>query len=107
MLNPRENLSSPKGVAMAVHTGQEKREGESTIGELKLFRTLVDQCNDAIEVVDPETLRFLDVNEKACSELGYSREELLSLRVPDINPTATKSSVAKDVEQLKETGSVV
>jgi len=83
------------------------RENELTIRELKLFRTLVDRSNDAIEVVDPQTLRFLDVNEKACSDLGYSREELLSLRVPDINPTATKSSVAKDVEQLKETGYVV
>jgi len=83
------------------------RENELTIRELKLFRTLVYHSNDAIEVVDPQTLRFLDVNEKACSDLGYSREELLSLRVPDINPTATKSSVAKDVEQLKETGSVV
>jgi len=83
------------------------RENELTIRELKLFRTLVDRSNDAIEVVDPETLRFLDVNKKACSDLGYSREELLSMRVPDINPTATKSSVAKDVEQLKETGSVV
>jgi PAS domain S-box-containing protein len=83
------------------------RENELTIHELKLFRTLVYHSNDAIEVVDPQTLRFLDVNEKACSDLGYSREELLSLRVPDINPTATKSSVAKDVEQLRKTGSVV
>ena len=46
------------------------RENERTIGELKLFRTLVDQCNDAIEVVDPETLRFLDANERACSGAG-------------------------------------
>ena len=30
---------------------------------LHLFRKLIDQSNDAIEVVDPETLRFLDVNE--------------------------------------------
>jgi PAS domain S-box-containing protein len=45
-------------------------EGERTIRELQLFRTLVDQCNDAIEVVDPETLRFLDVNQTACLELA-------------------------------------
>ena len=69
------------------------RENERTIEELKLFRTLVDQSNDAIEVVDPETLRFLDVNEKACSDLGYSREELLSLRVFDIDPAVTESSM--------------
>jgi PAS domain S-box-containing protein len=83
------------------------REGERTIRELKLFRTLVDQCNDAMEVVDPETLRFLDVNEKACSALGYSREELLSLRVFDIDPAVTEASVAKIVEELGKSGSVV
>jgi PAS domain S-box-containing protein len=83
------------------------REGESTIEELKLFRTLVDQCNDAIEVVDPETLRFLDVNEKTCSELGYSREELLSLRAFDINPAVTEASAVKIIEELRKSGSLV
>src|SRR5271169_244425 len=80
------------------------RENERTIRELKLFRTLVDQCNDAIEVVDPETLRFLDVNGKACAELGYSRDELLSLRVFDINPAVTESTVATIVAELRKTG---
>ncbi len=83
------------------------REGERTIQELKLFRTLVNQSHDAIEVVDPETLRFLDVNERACLELGYSREELLSLRVFDIDPAVTESSAAKVIEPLRESGSVV
>jgi PAS domain S-box-containing protein len=83
------------------------REDERTIHELKLFRTLVDQCNDAIEVVDPGTLRFLDANEKACSELGYSREELLSMRVLDIDPAVTESSVATIVAELRKTGRMV
>jgi PAS domain S-box-containing protein len=52
-----------------------------------LFQTLLNQDNDAVEIVDPETLRFLEVNEKACKELGYTREEMLSLRVCDIDPT--------------------
>lgn len=83
------------------------RERERTIQDLKLFRTLVDQCNDAIEVVDPNTLRFLDVNEKACSVLGYSREEFLSLRVFDINPSITESSVEKVREELQKSGVLV
>jgi PAS domain S-box-containing protein len=82
-------------------------ENERTIGELKLFRTLVDHSNDAIEVVDPGTLRFLDANEKACSALGYSREELLSMRVFDIDPTVTEASSGKDKEALKKSGFVV
>ena len=83
------------------------RESESTIRELKLFRTLVDRSNDSIAVVDPQTLRFLDANQKACAQLGYSREELVSLRVFDIDPQITQISAAKVSEQLKTTGSVV
>ena len=33
--------------------------------EVTLFRTLLDQSTDTIEVLDLETLRFLDVNESA------------------------------------------
>jgi formate hydrogenlyase transcriptional activator len=82
-------------------------ESERTIRELKLFRTLVDHSNDAIEVVDPQTLRFLDVNEKACSALGYDREELLALRVFDINPAVDEHLAAKVIEQLRKSGSFV
>lgn len=83
------------------------RENDRTIRKLKLFRTLVDQSNDSIKVIDPETLRFLDVNGKACSELGYSREEMLSLGVFDIDSAVTESSVAKIKEELRKSGSLV
>ena len=83
------------------------REHEQTIRELKLFRTLVDQCNDAIEVVDPETLRFLDVNEQACSALGYTREELLSLTVFDIDPHVAGSSIKSIRERWRKPGWLV
>jgi formate hydrogenlyase transcriptional activator len=79
-------------------------ENERTIRELKLFRTLVDNSNDAIEVVDPETLRIIDANEKAYSVLGYTREELLSLRVSDIDPAVTESSIIPIREQWRKTG---
>jgi len=51
---------------------------------LRLFRTLIDRSNDGIEVCDPETGFFLDVNETACERLGYTRQEMLALRVTDI-----------------------
>jgi PAS domain S-box-containing protein len=80
------------------------QEREQTIRDLKLFRTLVDQSNDAIEVIDPETLRFLDVNEKACRDLGYSREELLSLRVFDVEQSVDQSRRSEVKRQLQERG---
>jgi PAS domain S-box-containing protein len=82
------------------------RESERTIRELKLFRTLVDRSNDAIEVVDPETLHFVDANETACSRLGYSKEELLSLGVLDIDPAVGTPASAKILERLNELGCI-
>ena len=74
--------------------------------ELHLFRKLINQSSDAIEVVDPESLRFLDVNESACRDLGYTRDELLSLSVPDIDPVLNESSKARNEGELDQSGFV-
>ena len=71
---------------------------------LELFRMLVDQSNDAIEVLDPQTLRFLDVNETACRVLGYARQELLTLKVLDIDPTVDQSVQARVASELRHSG---
>jgi PAS domain S-box-containing protein len=71
---------------------------------LKLFRTLIDRSNDLIEVVDPETARFLDVNERGCLDLGYSREEFMALSVFDIDPTVDRASFAKSTDELRKSG---
>ncbi|NOY52507.1 MAG: PAS domain S-box protein [Deltaproteobacteria bacterium] len=55
--------------------------------QLLLFRTLLNHSNDEIFVIDPERGTFLDVNEKTCTELGYSRVELLSRSVIDVEQT--------------------
>ena len=82
-------------------------EREQSVHDLKLFRTLIDRSNDAIEVVDMETLRFLDVNEKACADLGYSRQELLSLSVFDIDPAIDRTSISRINDELRKAGSFV
>ncbi len=89
------------------HLLKTAQERERVLHELTLFRTLLDQSNDAIEVIDPETMRFLDVNESACAELGYSREELLSMTVLDISPGLDKSALARVGQQLRESGFVI
>jgi len=47
---------------------------------------LFENMADAILVADPKTHRFIDCNREAVNLLGYSREELLELRVEDIHP---------------------
>jgi PAS domain S-box-containing protein len=73
--------------------------------DLSLFRRLLDNSSDAIEVIDPMTLRFLDVNETACRELGYSREELLTLNIQDIDPNIKTDTLSMLNDQLAESGS--
>jgi PAS domain S-box-containing protein len=60
-------------------------EARKSQGALALFRTLIDRSPDAIEVIDPRTGQFLDVNETGCRRLGYSREELLSMNVSSVD----------------------
>jgi PAS domain S-box-containing protein len=71
-------------------------------GELRLFRALLDQASDGIEVLDPSTGRFLDVNEKMCSRLGYSRDELLAMTIADINPAISLHLYAQNNARLRE-----
>jgi PAS domain S-box-containing protein len=51
---------------------------------LQLTRISVDTASDALFWVAPDA-SIVDVNEAACRSLGYTREELLRLRVPDVN----------------------
>ncbi|MCP4657212.1 MAG: PAS domain S-box protein [bacterium] len=47
------------------------------------FRTLVEQAADAFFLNRPDG-KILDVNQRACDSLGYSRDELLSLSLAEI-----------------------
>jgi len=73
--------------------------------ELKLFKDLINQSNDAIFVTDPKTSRFLDVNDKACTNLGYSREELLKMEVVDIETMIPNNfSWKKHIKEVQKQG---
>lgn len=50
------------------------------------YRHLVEGIADAVYLIDPVAMRFIDVNAAACSSTGYSREELLDLGPHDLKP---------------------
>jgi two-component system cell cycle sensor histidine kinase/response regulator CckA len=82
-----------------------RRERRLAEEELRLFRTLVNQSSDSFEVVDPETGRFIDVNEKGHMSVGYTRSEFLKLRIFDIDPTVTHDGWPKLLAKLRSVGS--
>lgn len=76
------------------------------VEQAQLFRTLMDHASDAVFMCDPGTGRFLDVNASTCRHLGYRREELLRLRVSDIEDRPQDPSSWSDiVAELRHTGS--
>ncbi len=87
-----------------VHDITDRKRAEES---LRFFRQLIDRANDSIEVADPETGQFLDVNERACQVHGYTREEYLKLRVVDIAPTNLPPDSDPDMIELRRTGHVV
>ena len=75
--------------------------------DLRLFRTLLDRTNDLIYVVDARTARVLDANEAVTRKLGYTRDELLRMSVPEFSLSATVRPWAESVALAKEEGSSV
>ena len=48
------------------------------------YRSLMENANDAILLVDPETIQITNVNQMACTLTGYSRDELIGKSILDL-----------------------
>lgn len=68
---------------------------QQRLAELERFRALLDKSNDAILLMEVPSGRFVDVNESACQQLGYSREELLSISLNDLVVPASSERINK------------
>jgi len=70
------------------------------------YRSYVDNAPDGIFITDEEG-NYLEVNEAACWITGYSREELLSMSIPDIMPPGMEISGLERFNRLKEEGTSI
>lgn len=77
--------------------------------KLRLFRNLIERSNDCIFAVEPKWGRFLDVNNRACDSLGYTRKELLNMMtIKDIEVSIPDDSHwQKQMEKLKDKKDIV
>jgi two-component system sensor kinase FixL len=84
---------------------REKAEKARVEKALRLAQFSVDNASEAMIWVD-SSARIKFVNKKACSQLGYSREELTSMSVPDIDPWYNREVWPGHWEELKREGSM-
>jgi diguanylate cyclase (GGDEF)-like protein/PAS domain S-box-containing protein len=67
--------------------------------ELRRFRLAMDNSADMIVLIDRASMRFVDVNETACRQLGYSRDELLKMGPQHVLPV-TLEELERDYDDL-------
>ena len=67
------------------------------------YRDLFENANDSIFIVDSD-LRYVDANKKAVEVLGYSKEELLTMKVMDIIPSEQAPLSDAEYENLWNQG---
>ena len=72
-------------VVQVVGAIQDITERKKAENRMRLLDFALDHIAEGVFLIDTEA-RFHYVNREACKKLGYSREELIGMRVPDVNP---------------------
>ena len=71
--------------------------------QLHLTQFALERAGDMVFWVEPSS-RLLLVNAAACERLGYSKEELLTMAVSDIDPNYQRDDWARHWEDLRRAG---
>ncbi len=77
------------------------------VEESRRFREFLEYTNDSIYVVDVESGRVVDANDALTRRLGYSREELLRMRLPDFAVALQSYSWEDLTSRVRKVGAFV
>jgi PAS domain S-box-containing protein len=72
---------------------------------LRMMQYSIDHCLDRIAWIAPDG-RFLYANEAACQEMHYTREQVLSMGVYDVDPDFPRERWREHFQNLKNVGSM-
>ncbi|OGH56323.1 MAG: hypothetical protein A3G34_06070 [Candidatus Lindowbacteria bacterium RIFCSPLOWO2_12_FULL_62_27] len=67
--------------------------------ELK-YRTLFEQSQAGVLLIDAETHRLVLFNDAACQQLGYTREEFSQLKISDFEAAETPDETVRHVDRI-------
>ena len=96
------SLVAPTGLWLQRYAQQ--RERSFILEREGLYRAIVNQAGDGIDLIDVETLRIVEINDAACRMLGYSREEYLGLSLPDVQAEWGEAELRRMMPELLASG---
>ena len=88
------------GVAQDI-TDRKRAEKELKESELRL-RTLFEQAAMGVSLIETKTGRFVDINQKYCDFLGYTKTEMLNLTFQEVSFPEDVEENAKNNQLLIE-----
>ncbi len=80
-------FSDDNGVALVTQMRDvtERATAERALRDIELrYRSVFDAGALGIAILEPETRQFLEVNDRVCEFLGYTRDQLLNMSIDDI-----------------------
>jgi PAS domain S-box-containing protein len=72
-------------------------------GAEERYRTILRTTMDGFWIVDMEG-RFLDVNDAYCHLIGYNRDELLTMSIPDVEAVERPAETTRRIQKIMEVG---
>ena len=93
----------PTILEKAYHQVELAREQVALRNNEYLSRDIIRASMDGFCVVDADG-RFLDVNDAYCTLMGYSREELLNMRIPDMKALETDEDTLRHIHAIRDKG---
>ena len=84
---------------VALYIDRDKSEKALRINEEK-YRYLFENNPQPMYIYDEETLAFLEVNQAAIDQYGYSKEEFFGKTLPDIRPPEDIPALLLDVQNI-------
>jgi diguanylate cyclase (GGDEF)-like protein/PAS domain S-box-containing protein len=81
------------------HSARLERQVLARTADLQRFRTAMDATADAIVLVSRNSMRFIEVNETACTLLGYTRADILALGPAQLYGTS-RAQLERDYDHI-------
>lgn len=69
------------------------------------YEVLFNQNTDAVVIINPKDASLIEFNDQLCKQLGYTREELFKLKIPDIEALESIEETNKRIQSIMNNGS--